>query len=299
MLVIGVAQRASAGPDLEVTPLTFIDPAPVYQTSSFASTPDSGSRLAAVQFRMTNLGHDDELIGPTGTVRFHGSDGKTYDDSFVDTSAGPMFDQLWLARDQSMVGYSTAEIPENVTVETVDFEVGFERSGDVLRWEVAGPSVVTDQNAIPAPPADDEPRAGVRPLGEQVEVTGERDGTENRLEVTATKIIDPAEAAGGVRPGEDRRLVGVEFAVRNTGDSQYNDIESDADLRMFALFNEADEAVRSHIYGVTEQHGLPLPPKTDDTWTVLFEVPTDYVVDRIVFRPMFGDTTITAWAARS
>ncbi len=295
--VIGVAQRAAAGADLEVTPLVFLDPAPVYEGNAFASAPEDGDRLVAVRFRVTNRGRADELIGPTGTVHFHGSDGKAYDDSLVDTSAGPMFDQVWLAEDRSVVGFLTAEIPEDVTVGAVDFEVGYDRYGDVLRWEVAGPAVITTPGTVPAPPARKDSRAGTHELGEAAELAGEQDGAELRLSVAATRLSDPAEPDQEVRPGRDRRLVGVEFTVRNTGDEPYSDVESDADLRKFVLYNDADEAVVSHVYGASEQRGFPLPPDADDTWTVLFEVPADFDVDRVSFTPMFGRTTTTFWAA--
>lgn len=295
--VIGVTQRADAGPELEVTPLIFLDPAPAYEGNALAGGPEEGDRLVAVQFRVTNRGRHDELIGPTGTVHFHGSDGKAYDDSLVDTSAGPMFDQVWLGRDQSVVGYLTAEISETVTVEAVDFEVGFQRYGDVLRWEVAGPAVITTPGTVPSPPAREDSRAGTHPLGEAAELAGEQDGVALRLSVAATGVVDPAEPTQGVRPGEDRRLVAVRFDVRNTGDEPYSDVESDADLRKFVLYNEADEAVVSHVYGASEEEGFPLPPDTDDTWTILFEVPDGFEAERVSFTPMFGRTTTTFWAA--
>ena len=114
--------------------------------------------------------------------------------------------------------------------------------------------------------------------------------------LAATRIIDPAPPIRQVEAGPFMRLVGVEFAARNVGDVTYDDNEGDTDLRMFTVFNSADEAVRAHVYGVSKE-GMPLPAGKDATWSVLFEVPTRFTVDRIAFTPLFGHTTTTLWAA--
>jgi hypothetical protein len=293
-LVIEVAQRTSGG--LEVTPLVLLDPAPVYQQSRY-DEPQDGTRLAAVQLKVTNNGVDDQLIGPTGTVLFRGSDGKRYLDSLLHTSAGPMFDQLRLAPGETMVGYATAEIPEDKTVDAVLFSYGYRPSEETLVWQAAGQAV----KDAPKTPARKGDKATVHRMGEQVEITGhavvgQSEGAEVSLKLAATKVIDPAEPTKDVRPGPDRRLVGVEFVVDNVGKAPYDDIDSDADLRIFALHDEADEFVTSHVYGATEEHGMPLSPGDADTWTVLFEVPTDFVMDRISFSPSFGNKVATVWA---
>lgn len=284
VLVLGVTQRSADG--LDVTPLVLLDPAPLYQRSRY-DEPREGDRLVAVQFRVTNRGPEDQLIGPTGTIHLHGSDGESYADSLLDTSAGPMFDQLRLAQGQTMVGYAAAEVPEDVTVDAVDFEADRE----TLRWETAG-LAVTD---APEPPARKDDRATVHAMGEKAEVTGERDGVEVSLAVTATRVIDPAEPTQELRPGPDRRLVGVEFAVANIGAESYGDVEDDADLRIFAVHNAADEFVRSDVYGASEANGMPLRAGGVDTWTVLFEVPTNFTVDRVSFSPSYGDRVASIW----
>jgi hypothetical protein len=50
------------------------------------------------------------------------------------------------------------------------------------------------------------------------------------------------------------------------------------------------------VYGTTEENGMPLSPGDADKWTVLFEVPTDFVMDRISFSPSFGSKVATIWA---
>jgi hypothetical protein len=288
--VIGVTQRLNVG--LDVTPLVLLDPAPLYRTGDFDDIAD-GTRLVAVQFAVTNRGDEDQLIGPVGTVRFHTDDGKTYDDSLSDTSAGPMFDQLRLAPEQTMVGYVTAEIPEDTTVDEVDFAYGYEPNEDTLSWRTAGQAV----EDVPDPPARKDDKATVHRMREAVEITGEDDDGEVTLKVAPTRLVDPAEPTQDVQPRRDRRLVGVEFTVKNTGDEPYDDIDNDADLRIFAVHDKADEFVTSHVYGASEVHGMPLAPGADDTWTILFEVSADFEVDRVSFSPSYFGKVATIWQA--
>lgn len=293
VLVLGVTQSTTVGGRLDVTPQVLLDPAPYYQRTAYDEL-EEGSRLVALRLKVTNRADEDQLVGPTGTVHFHGSDGRSYDNySFDETSAGPMFDQLRLAPGQSMVGFLTAQIPEEVAVEAVDFAVQDVRGEETLRWEVSGQAVTE----APAPPERTGDEATVHPLGEEAEVTGESDGVEVSLRVTATRIIDPAEPTAEVRPGRDRRLVAVELAVRNVGDTTYDDVDSDADLRIFAVHNAADEFVVDHIDGRAEQNGMPLAAGAEDTWTVLFEVPTDFAVDRVSYSPSYGSNSATIWSA--
>lgn len=294
-MVVGVTQTAHFDGDLDVTPLALVDPAPVYKDSEYASEPDEGTRLVAVQFRVTNAGAEDRLIGPTGTVHFFGDDGKNYDDSLVETSAGAMFDQLRLAPDQTMVGYVTAELPAEVALAKVTFEVNFGSSGDTLTWKTAGQAVTEP----PEPPERSGDGPKTQKLGVEVEVAGSSRGEDFSLRIAPGAVIDPAEPTGELEQvgiGAGRRLVGVEFTVTNTGDTPYSDIDSGADLRSFALHNEEDEAYTSHVYGASEDHGMPLMPGDTDTWHILFAVPTNFTVDRISFSPSFGRTVATIWA---
>jgi hypothetical protein len=292
VLVLGVTQRTEVGGGLDVTPLVLLDPAPYYRSTRHDEL-DEGHRLVALRLAVTNRAEEDQLIGPTGTVHFLGSDGKTYDNySFDETSAGSMFDQLRLAPGQTMVGFLTAQLPEDVTVDAVDFAMKDVDGEEALRWEAAG-QAVPEAPALPGR-ADDE--TTVHPLGEEAEVAGEREGVEVALRVAATRIIDPAEPTEEVRPGDDRRLVGAEFAVRNVGDATYDDVDPDADLRIFAVHNAEDEFVVAHVYGATEKNGMPLAAGAEDTWTVLFEVPADFELDRISYSPSYGDNSATLWS---
>jgi hypothetical protein len=288
-LVLGVTQRIHVGGGLDVTPLVLLDPAPYYSQGSHDDL-EEGKRLVALRLAVANRAKEDQLVGPTGTVHFYGSDGKTYDNySFDETSAGPMFDQLRLAPGQTMVGYLTAQLPKDVTVKAVDFEM----RDETLRWEAAGQAV---DNA-PALSERSGDEATVHPMGEEAEVAGESDGVDIDLRVTATRIIDPAEPTAQVYPRDGRRLIGVEFAVHNVGDNAYDDVDSDADLRIFAVHNAADEFVRDHVHGATEKNGMPLAPGAEDTWTVLFEVPADFQVDRISYSSSYGSDSATIWSA--
>ncbi|HEX6354919.1 hypothetical protein [Actinophytocola sp.] len=292
-LVLGVTQRTEIGGGLEVTPLVLLDPAPYYSQGDHDKL-EEGKRLVALRLQVTNRAKEDQLIGPTGTVHFHGSDGTVYDNhSFDETTAGTMFDQLRLAPGQTIVGYLTAQLPEDVAVEAVDFQMMDFEGDETLLWKTSGQSV----NTAPPLPERSSDEATVHRLGEEAEVTGESNGVDIALRVTATRIIDPAEPTQEVRAGDGRRLVGVEFTVANTGDNAYDDIDSDADLRIFAVHNAADEFVRDHIHGTTEKNGMPLAAGADDTWTVLFDVPADFQIDRISYSPSFGDNSATVWSA--
>jgi hypothetical protein len=61
------------------------------------------------------------------------------------------------------------------------------------------------------------------------------------------------------------------------------------------VHNARDEFVVSHVYGVSARGGMPLAAGADDVWTVLFEVPKDFEVDRISFSPTIGDHAVTLW----
>lgn len=289
--VIGVTQTSTVRGALDVTPLALVDPAPILTEGGFDET-DEGTRLLALQLKVTNAAAWDQLIGPVGLVKFHGSDGRTYDDSILDTSAGAMLDQLRLAPKQTMIGYVTAEIPEDVTVDSVDVSAGYGPRDEVLTWDTDGQEVTEP----PKLPARSGPGPQTHDLGAARPVAGRGDGGEYRLTVAATKVTDPAETTDPeIQVGSGQRLVGVDFTVHNDGKTSYSDVESDADLRIFAVQNKEDEAYSSHVYGATEEHGMPLSPGEDDTWHVLFLVPADFVVDRVSFSPSFGDTVATIW----
>src|SRR5262245_8242883 len=289
--VIGVTQTSTLRGGIEFTPLALVDPAPVYKESEYAPDPEPGTRLAAVQLKVTNMASEDRLVGPVGLVRFHGSDGKTYDDSLTATSAGAMLDQLRLAPKQTMIGYLTVELPGKVTVDSVDVEIDPAGHGE-LTWHTAG-QAVKEPPELPARSGDGP--AALR-SGEKATVEGESDGDDYRLTITPTKMTDPAETTDDrIQVGPDRRLLGIDFTVHNDGDKPYSDVESDADLRIFAVQNKEDEAITSHVYGATEDHGMPLAPGEDDVWHVLFVVPTHFEVDRVSFSPSFGSDVATVW----
>ncbi|TDV54895.1 hypothetical protein CLV71_103136 [Actinophytocola oryzae] len=288
--VVGVTQTSDVRGNLDVTPLALVDPAPVYRESEYSSEPEEGTRLVAVRWLVTNVDAEDILIGPVGTTHFVGNNGTTYDDSLLETSAGAMFDQLRLSPRQSMVGFTTAEIPEDVTVDEVEFTGGFGPDDEVLTWKTAGQAV---KEAPKPPPRRNGP--ATKPLGTGQEVEGTSDGDEFRLAVTPTKVTDPVEPRGQVYAEEDRRLLAVDLTVRNEGRAAYEDEQSDADLRIFAVHNAQDEAYTSHVYGAFADREGPLPPGAEAKWTIYFQVPTDFEVDRISFSPSFGRTVARIW----
>jgi Domain of unknown function (DUF4352) len=290
-LVIGVSQTSTVRGSLDVVPLVLLDPAPFPEGSGYGSEPEDGERLVAVRWSMTNTDAEDILIGPVGTTHFVDSNGKKYDDSLIDTSAGAMFDQLRLAPNQTMVGFTTAEIPEKATVDKIEFTAGYGTDDEVLTWDTAGQAV----KRAPDLPSRRGGGPKTTPLGTEREIAGSHDGEDFSLRLTATKITDPVEPRGQIYPRPDHRLLAVDFTVRNDGKTGYTDEDSDADLRIFAVHNAQDEAFTAHIYGAFAETGPPLSAGEEDKWTIVFEVPTGFEVDRLSFSPSFGDRVATVW----
>ena len=290
--VIGVPRTSHALGPIDVVPQVLVDPAPVFE-NVYGLAPAEGTHLVAVRWSLTNTGPDDVLVGTAGETHYLGSDGRRYEDSLVDTTAGPRLGQLRLASKQSMVGFVTAEIPDGVTVDRVEFTGGY-RAEDELTWDAAGRAV---KKASEAP----RRRGGgpeTTPLGTEREVAGAYQGTNYKLRLTTTKITDPAEPRAGMPAVEGLRFLAVDFAVRNDGENAYDDARDQTDYRIFAVHDARDEEVTSVVYGAFAEKGGPLAPGEANTWTTYFQVPTDFQVDRVSFSPSFGNRVVTIWTVR-
>ena len=288
--VIGVSQTSHARGLVDVVPQVLVDPAPVFK-NVYGLEPAAGTHLVAVRWSLTNTGPDDVLIGTAGETHYLGSDGKRYEDSLVETTAGPKLGQLRLAPKQTMVGFVTAEIPDGVTVDKVEFAGGYRVEDELLTWDAAGRAV----KKAPETPTRRSDRPETTPLGTEREVAGGYQGANYKLLLAATKITDPAQPRAGMPAVEGLRFLAVDFAVRNDGGNTYDDQRDHTDYRIFAVHDTRDEEVTSLVYGAFAEKGGPLAPGEANTWTIYFQVPTDFRVDRVSFSPSFGNHVTTIW----
>ena len=266
-----------SGGGLDVTLVSFVDPAPVFLASEYDSKPQAGDRLVAAQFRVHNTSERDYLVDPITAVSVL-ANGKEYDTSLAATSAGVMLDQVSLAPDQTVLGYVTMDVPEQERATQVRFEL---RRGAPMIWQVS-------PGGKPRPPMPwPDARKSVHRLGEQATITS--DG--NQLVVAPTKLTDPAPEQPRVAAGFGQHVVQVDFTVfANTPTTD------DPILRIMTVYDNADQPVRADINSMeaSVEHQLTVGAQT--TWPVQFVVPDGFVPDHVSFRPEFGDTTTTLWA---
>lgn len=274
--VVGMLQSSD---QLDVTLVSFVDPAPLYLANEYEPKPKDGTRLVAAQLRVHNTGDRDYLVDPTTEVSGTAG-GKKADPFGQDTSAGVMLDQVSLAAGQTVLGYVTYDVPNGVRMSEVRYEP---RDGGALVWQVAGGG----KPRAPEPWPD--ARQGVHNLGEQASISS--DG--QQLWIAPVKVSAAAPPQDRVDVGADQSIVQVDFAVRENTGQPSND---DPSLRIMTLYDSADEAVNAHVYSMEASVEQPLSPGAQATWPVQFLVPTGFAADHVSFRPEFGDTTTTIWA---
>jgi hypothetical protein len=123
------------GQHIAVTAVSVIDPAPASDTYSTAS---AGSRLVAVQFRITNKApavyHDD----PDADVSAFDGQGMQHQVSLTGTGAGPGLNSaLRLPPGGSTSGYETFELPAGSKFTMVQYQLADGMSaGSVGQWTI-------------------------------------------------------------------------------------------------------------------------------------------------------------------
>jgi hypothetical protein len=275
--VVGMTQ---SGDHLDVTLVSFVDPAPLYLANQYDRAPEDGTRLVAAQLRVRNTGDDDYLVDPTTEVSGTAG-GKKADPFGEDTSAGVMLDQVSLAPGQTVLGYVTYDVPDGVRMSEVRYEP---MGATPMIWQVA----VGGKPQPPTPSPD--ARKGAHRQGEPTVI--EADGA--RLSMSPTQVTDPASPQDKVLVGTGQHVVQVDFAVvENTGQQTMGD---DPSLRIMTLFDAADESVQAQVYSMEASVEHPLTAGVPATWPVQFVAPDGFVPDHVSFRPEFGDTTTTTWA---
>ncbi|TDQ04111.1 DUF4352 domain-containing protein [Labedaea rhizosphaerae] len=273
-----VVGTMTSGGGLDVTLVSFVDPAPLYQADEYDSKPQDGDHLVAAQLRIHNTGDRDYLVDPITEASVLAA-GQEFDTSLAATSAGVMLDQVSLSPGQTVLGYVTFDVPEQVRTTQVRFEPNH---GAAMLWQV-GP------NGKPHPPVPwPDARKSVHRMGEQATITSEG----RQLIVAPTKLTDPAPAQAQVDAGMGQHVVQVDFTVfANTGPTT-----DDPSLRIMTIYDNADQPVNAHIYSMEASVERPLTVGEQTTWPVQFVVPDGFVPDHISFRPEFGRTTTTSWA---
>ena len=274
----GVGTMVSTGP-LDLTLVSFVDPAPLYLANDYDSKPQDGTRLVAAQFRIHNTGTRDYLVDPITELSVVAA-GTEIDTSGADTSAGVMLDQVSLSHGQTVLGYVTFDVPDGTRTDEVRYDP---MRGPTRVWRVGAggkPHAVE-----PAPDAHDN----VHGRGEQVTITDEG----QQLTVAATKVTDPATSQDHVDVGAGQHVVQVDFtATENTAPPA----DDDPTLRIMTLYDSADQAVNAQIYSMEASVEHPLVAAEQTAWPVEFVVPDGFVPDHVSFRPEFGSTTTTTWA---
>ena len=120
---------------LAVTVVKVVDPA---QGENQFSSPDSGMRFVAVQFRLKNTGtvvYDDS---PSNGARLVDAQSQHFDAAYEDTTAGPGFPgSVAVAPGDTALGFITFEVPTASKLAKVQFAMNSGFSGNTGQWKVS------------------------------------------------------------------------------------------------------------------------------------------------------------------
>ncbi|MFI5859858.1 hypothetical protein [Streptomyces sp. NPDC051546] len=138
-------------------------------------------------------------------------------------------------------------------------------------------SAFTAALLVGAAPSESGAGPGPDTSGETVSLTGSGPG--ERLDVTLTRVSDPADPAGPALGGADR-LVSVELRLKNTGTAVYEDSPAaaahllDSGGHRFAGLDASTEAGAHHAHGAAAFPGtLTLDPGSAAAGSVVFRLP--------------------------
>ncbi|MEU0414741.1 DUF4352 domain-containing protein [Streptomyces griseorubiginosus] len=86
------------------------------------SSPDSGKRFVAVQFRLKNVSSQVFDDSPDNDAKVKDTQGQQFEPSFSETSAGPDFGgSVTLTRGDIALGFITFEVPATAKITKVQF----------------------------------------------------------------------------------------------------------------------------------------------------------------------------------
>ncbi|MFJ8594897.1 DUF4352 domain-containing protein [Streptomyces sp. NPDC093598] len=122
------------GERVAVTVVKVVDPA---QPENEFSSPDSGMRFVAVQFRLKNIGTQVLDEAPDNGAKLRDRQGQQFNSTVDDTAAGPGFGgSLTLTPGDTGLGFVTFEVPTGSEIARIQFALasGFARS--IGQWTV-------------------------------------------------------------------------------------------------------------------------------------------------------------------
>ncbi|MFF3017733.1 DUF4352 domain-containing protein [Streptomyces sp. NPDC057939] len=122
------------GEGLAVTLVKVVDPA---RTGNPYSTPEAGSRLVAVQFRLKNTGTAVYQDSPSNGAKVVDEQGQQFGSAYQDTTAGPGFPgSITVAPGDTGLGFITFEVPRASRVTKVQFAMDSGFSPNTGQWSV-------------------------------------------------------------------------------------------------------------------------------------------------------------------
>ncbi|MEU6885368.1 DUF4352 domain-containing protein [Streptomyces viridosporus] len=153
-----------------------------------------------------------------------------------------------------------------------------------------GSTVVDKPKGSAAARADDDENTtkekseapGIAEVGDTLTLKGSEDGS--RLDVTVTKIADPAESADEfTEPGAGKRFVGVQFKLVNTGEAAYSDSPSNGAQVADSEGQQFDATFGDITAGPSMASSLKLKPGAQGLGWIVFEVPEAAKVATVQF----------------
>ncbi|WP_055591251.1 DUF4352 domain-containing protein [Streptacidiphilus griseoplanus] len=101
------------------------------------TTPESGKRFVAVQFRIRNTGSKAYNDSPSNGAKVLDTEGQGFDASFSDTTAGPSFPgDVTIAPGGTAKGFITFEVPKGAKLDKVQFGLDSGFADQTGQWNV-------------------------------------------------------------------------------------------------------------------------------------------------------------------
>ncbi|MEZ0091246.1 DUF4352 domain-containing protein [Streptacidiphilus sp. EB129] len=102
------------------------------------TTPDSGKRFYAVQFRIKDTGSAAYSDSPSNGAKVVDSQGQSYDADVSDTAAGQSFPAaVNIAPGASGLGFITFQVPANATITQIQFGLDSGMADQTGQWNVS------------------------------------------------------------------------------------------------------------------------------------------------------------------
>lgn len=117
--------------------VTLVKWAPTAKGADEFTTPDTGKRFAAAQFRITNTGTAVYSDSPSNGVQVADGEGQRFDSTFSDVSAGPsMASQVDLKPGDKALGWISFEVPKTSKIASVQFAMDSGFADEAGQWTI-------------------------------------------------------------------------------------------------------------------------------------------------------------------